>query len=387
MLKFLVIMNILNIDNSLAVSPKSASVERIYFPELDGLRFFAFLLVFVHHHPLFSEIPYLSFLHVYGWVGVDLFFTLSAYLFTKLLIAEFYKTKTISFKKFYIRRLFRIWPVYFLFVIFCIILYYFLNDTIDDNIGIRIIGLFTFSDNIMCALYGFNQLPYTAHLWTISYEEQFYIFIPIIIFLLVRTIWKNKLISLISVFLLFNVFRLVMMANNVTHLAIWVLPTTRFESILLGIVIGFGGFKFLLNRINPIVIGLIGILFFGLLVLLPRPNEISFWLILKYSFMGISTSMVLFSVLNSDFLKKFFSQKIFVFLGKRSYGLYLYHFLGMEVADIMIEKITLLPSNSLTSFIYSLLITIIVSIISYWLVETPFLKLKKKFEVINSRPI
>jgi len=380
-------MNILNIDNSLAVSPKSASVERIYFPELDGLRFFAFLLVFVHHHPLFSEIPYLSFLHVYGWVGVDLFFTLSAFLFTKLLIAEFYKTKTISFKKFYIRRLFRIWPVYFLFVIFCIILYYFLNDTIDDNIGIRIIGLFTFSDNIMCALYGFNQLPYTAHLWTISYEEQFYIFIPIIIFLLVRTIWKNKVISLISVFLLFNVLRLVLLANNVTHLAVWVLPITRFESILLGIVIGFGGFQFLLKRINPIVIGLIGILFFGLLVLLPRPNEISFWLILKYSFMGISTSMVLFSVLNSDFLKKFFSQKIFVFLGKRSYGLYLYHFLGMEVADIMIEKITLLPSNSLTSFIFSLLITIIVSIISYWLVETPFLKLKKKFEVINSRPI
>ncbi len=58
----------------------------IYFPELDGLRFLAFLLVFVHHHPLFSKIPVLSYLHTNGWIGVDLFFALSAFLFTKLLV-------------------------------------------------------------------------------------------------------------------------------------------------------------------------------------------------------------------------------------------------------------------------------------------------------------
>ena len=361
--------------------------KRIYFPELDGLRFFAFLLVFVHHHPLFTKIPYLSFLHNYGWIGVDLFFTLSAFLFTKLLIAEFHKTKTISFKKFYIRRIFRIWPVYFLLVIFSIVLYSFLKGSIDNNIGVRIIGLFTFTDNIMSALYGYNTLPYTAHLWTISYEEQFYVFIPIIIFLLVRTTLKKKLISLISIFLLFNFFRFFMIGNNVPHPAIWILPVTHFESILLGIVIGFDGFKFLSKRINHLVIGLIGVLFFVLLCLLPNADNISYWLVLSYTFIGISTSMVLFSVLNSDYLKKIFSQKIFVLLGKRSYGLYLYHLSGNGIASFMIKKITILPSNYLASFIYSLLYTIIVSIISYWLVETPFLKMKKKFEVIISRPI
>jgi peptidoglycan/LPS O-acetylase OafA/YrhL len=133
--------------------------------------------------------------------------------------------------------------------------------------------------------------------------------------------------------------------------------------------------------------GLIGITFFVLLCFLPNLDNISYWLILSYSFVGISTSLVLFSVSKNNYLKSLFSKEIFVFLGKRSYGLYLYHLLGNGVASYMIAKITLLPSNSLTSFMYSLTFTVIASIISYKFIETPFLKFKKKFEVIVSRPI
>ena len=77
--------------NEIFECDKNKDAERIYFPELDGLRFFAFLLVFIHHHGLFSRIPYFSILHTNGWIGVDLFFALSAFLFTKLLIAEYDK--------------------------------------------------------------------------------------------------------------------------------------------------------------------------------------------------------------------------------------------------------------------------------------------------------
>jgi len=373
--------------NNLLKSDIEKKTDRIYFPELDGLRFFAFLLVFIHHHSLFAKIPYLSILNTNGWIGVDLFFALSAFLFTKLLIAEYNKTKTISFKKFYIRRIFRIWPIYFLFIGFSVALYFFIKGSIENSIGIRIIGLFTFSDNIMTAIYGYNPMPYVAHLWTITYEEQFYIFIPIIILLLVRSSVKTKLISLISVFILFNVIRFALIANKVPHPAIWVLPITHFESIVLGIAIGFGGFDILLKRIKPLLVGLIGIIFFVLLCFLPNINNISNWLNVSYSFVGISTSMVLFSVSNSNCLKKIFSRELFVFLGKRSYGLYLYHLLGNGVAAYIIKHITILPSNLLASFLYSLTFTIIVSIISYKIVETPFLKWKKKFEVIISRPI
>jgi len=361
--------------------------ERLYFPELDGLRFFAFFLVFLHHHSLLKGIPVLSILKTKGWIGVDLFFALSAYLFTKLLIVEHEKTKTISFKKFYLRRIFRIWPIYFLYIGISIIIHIASVGEIDSDIWVRIIGLFTFSDNIMTALYSWNPLPHIGHLWTITYEEQFYIFIPLIILLLVRSSQKVKSITLISVFVLFTAIKIVLIADNVPHYVIWVLPITHFESIILGIAIGFGGFDFILKKIKPPFIGLLGLLFFILLCATPGIFTVSYWLVASYLFIGLATSLLLFSVLHNNALKKFFSHKVFVFLGKRSYGLYVYHMLANGLTPYLLANSTFLPWNTVASFIYSLTFTIIISVLSYKYIETPFLKLKKKFEVIITRPI
>ena len=244
----------------------------------------------------------------------------------------------------------------------------------------------------MTAIYGWNPMPFIAHLWTIAYEEQFYVFVPIIIFLLIRSSFKTKVIFITSIYILFSGIRLALIANNVTSTVLYVLPITHFESIIMGMVIGFGGYDFLLEKIKPLIIGLIGILFFALLYLpylvdTSDGNITSYWDLLHYSLIGISTSLVIFSVSNSKLLKKIFSKSLFVFLGKRSYGLYVYHSLGIAVGSYLIAHSSILPSNSLVSFIYSFSFTVIVSIISYKFIETPFLKLKKKFEVIKSRPI
>jgi len=366
------------------------NTKRIYFPELDGLRFFAFLLVFLHHHGLFSKIPYISVLNTHGWIGVDLFFSLSAFLFTKLLVAEFNKTNRINFKKFYIRRIFRIWPIYFLFIVFNLMLYFYLlyKGSIEKVMSIRIISLLTFSDNIISVKYGYNPIAYTSHLWTIAYEEQFYIFIPVIILLLLRASSKIRLIYLITALIVFNLIRLsFVMGDNMPSLAIWVLPITHFEAIILGIVIGFSGLDFLLKKVHSLILAILAILLFIMLTFLPSIGHISYWLFITYPIIGISTSMLLFSVMNNNYLKKLFSNKLFVFLGKRSYGLYVYHLLGNGVAYYSIKYISILPSGEFYSFIYSLIFTIIASIISYEMIEKPFLKLKKKYEIINSRPI
>ena len=369
------------------VSQKKDNVQRIYFPELDGLRFLAFLIVFLHHHPLLSKIPGLSFIYSYGYIGVDLFFALSAFLFTKLLIAEFQKTNTISFKKFYIRRIFRIWPIFFLFIIFSVGCHLFFKGPIDNYTALRIFGFFTFSDNIFSAIYGFSELPYTSHLWTITYEEQFYIFIPLIILFLVRTTMKNKMILLFSIIILFSILRIFIIDNQDALSEIWVLPITRFESIILGIVIGFGGFDFLTKRINANIIAIIAILFAVSLSLWEYIEGFKYWLTILSLFIGLATSLFLFAVIKSEFLKKIFSINVLVYLGKRSYGLYLYHMLGLEVGKIMVKKISFLPANDIMTFIISMTFTIVVSIISYKIIETPFLKIKKRFEVIVSRPI
>lgn len=126
--------------------PGTDERNRFYLPELDGLRLVAFMLVFIHHTDLFLYLPYLSVFHHFGWIGVDLFFALSAYLFGRLLSIEYQQQKTISFRNFYLRRVFRIFPLYFFVTLNALALTACLNRQAIDIF--RIIGLITFTDNI-----------------------------------------------------------------------------------------------------------------------------------------------------------------------------------------------------------------------------------------------
>ncbi len=361
--------------------------KRFYLPELDGLRFFAFLLVFIHHHPLISKVPIVSNLHSYGWIGVDLFFCLSAFLFAKLLIAEHQKTNTINLKRFYIRRFFRIWPVYFLFTAVAISIFISSTD-VTTNLSLRILGLFTFTDNIFTAINHYNPIPFVAHLWTIAYEEQFYLLIPFLILLLVKVSTRMRFICFFISMLLLTLIRTYFILDEIPHPAIWVLPITHFESIAFGIVLGFGGFTFLKKLGKPEILGLIGILLFCVICYIPNITETTYWLNVTYPLVGLSTTFVLFAVLESKILQDFFSKKTLVFLGKRSYGLYLYHFVGNWVGWQLVGYFKIENTSALIiSFTISFFVTIIISVISYRFVETPFLKLKKNFEVIASRPV
>src|SRR5437868_2879263 len=105
-----------------SVNPPSEN--RFYYPSLDGLRFFAFLLVFLHHSLLdwTSPNPLINFFLIAieknGWLGVDLFFVLSGFLITTLLLKERSDNGNYSLKNFWIRRALRIWPLYYLALIF-----------------------------------------------------------------------------------------------------------------------------------------------------------------------------------------------------------------------------------------------------------------------------
>ncbi len=169
--------------------------------------------------------------------------------------------------------------------------------------------------------------------------------------------------------------------------AVWVLPFTRFESILGGIIIGFGGYDFLLKYFKPIFISLMGVGAFFVYTLLAPNVAGSQYVAISFLFVGLSTTLFMFGVFNSDFFKKFFSKQPLVYLGIRSYGLYLYHLLGIELSVYLLDKTTFASNNGLVSFLFALGITIFVTILSYKFIEKPFLKLKKKYEVIKSRPI
>jgi peptidoglycan/LPS O-acetylase OafA/YrhL len=146
--------------------------RRFYLPELDSLRFFAFFSVFCHHLArelgIFAIIPYI------GIFGVDLFFTLSAYLITELLIREKEQFGILDVQAFYVRRILRIWPLYFAFlsVSFIFLTIYPIIQTPPAYLAFFAIFLGNF------ALGGWSNPPANSlainTLWSVSVEEQFY---------------------------------------------------------------------------------------------------------------------------------------------------------------------------------------------------------------------
>lgn len=374
----------------MAGKPKTgtdAPQKGFYYPELDGLRFFAFLLVFLHHHPYINQLSSLKFLHDYGWIGVDVFFVLSSFLLTRLLFTEFQASQAIQYKKFYIRRIYRIWPLYFFFTFLSVGIYLMTHDSISQAIWWRIAGLLGFSDNIFTALQGYNPLPYAAHLWTITYEEQFYLLIPFMMFGLLKTSVQIRSMIFASIFISLSMIRYLLIQKGLAHPAIWVLPFTHFESMAFGVVLGFGGFEHLTKRIHPLIFGFLSVAAFAGICLLPNLDHISNWLMASYLLSGLATTCLFLSVYHSKLLKKIFGFKLIAFLGKRSYGLYIYHMMANELSAQIVTRQDVLPRSMASAFWLSLFLTIVISIFSYMALERPFLKLKYKFEVIHSRPV
>lgn len=145
----------------------------VYLPALDGLRFFAFLLVFMLH--LAPAPSWLSPIADRGWLGVELFFVISAYLFFRLFAAEQRAAGRISPLKFYVRRFLRLYP---LMVAYPTILLLMSGDITRATVA-RLAGLWFLSDNFLCWIRGFNPIFLSSHLWTLSYEFQLYLVLPL----------------------------------------------------------------------------------------------------------------------------------------------------------------------------------------------------------------
>lgn len=366
--------------------------KKLYYPELDGLRFFAFLLVFINHAPYLAPSPIFRVLHDYGWIGVDLFLCLSAFLITRLLMEENTNTGTINIRFFYFRRMLKIWPLYFLFIIF-LIAYQASTHDWDNTIQLRIAGLALFSDNILSAFLGYNHLFSSVHLWTISYEEQFYLLIPWAIRKLVAVKDNTRSFFIFFTFFLLSSIRILFIYQNAPHPSIWVLPITHFESILGGMALGMGVFNEVFKKLDSKSLFLLGILLTGLATRLPNTHVTSWNLMLTYPLVGVGMMLIIFSVLhdNKSKINIFLRNKKIVSLGKISYGLYVYHILCLAIANqaclqlgISSQNTTLYP---ITMFVIGMVFVILFSRISYQLYEKPFLILKDRFTHIKSRPI
>jgi peptidoglycan/LPS O-acetylase OafA/YrhL len=364
-----------------------------YYPEIDSLRFFAFLSVLIHHSPVPKTIYVWKTLHDFGWIGVDLFLCLSAFLFAKLLSAEYIKQGYINIKYFYIRRILRIWPLYIFFVGLMLVFTFYTNGW-EQGIPVRLLGLVTFSDNLFSMTLGYNTaILYVAHLWTISFEEQFYLVIPWGLGFLFQQSKKFAGIILVGLLFLGLGIRALFIYNQVQHPAIWVFPLTHFEPIFGGLIIGLGVFDKVLKNISSWIIFLFGLIALWAVTLLPNVNIQQWKLMLTYPLVGIGVSLILFSIMNGALwqISAIMKSKALGYLGKISYGLYIYHLFAVRmlahtVVDAFIspDRVVVYPAMML---IISFAFTLVISILSYEILEKPFLKMKSRFTFIKSRAI
>lgn len=366
----------------------------IYYRNVDGLRFIAFLLVFIHHINLNGNQVF-GVLHTNGYIGVELFFVISSFLLTQLLVMEARRSDTgkVSVKRFFMRRVLRIWPLYFGFIAAMVLRVAIHGGEVDLT---RVISLSTFTENLWTALKGYNTtIPDVSQLWTISLEEQYYLILPFLVPLLMRLSKRVLAIGGAVVIGVFMLNRLVAVLFQMPHPFIWVLPIQG-DAFVLGTMLGLGVFDGVLAKVPNWGRFGVAIVALGYSFTLPFVGTGGYPDVIRYTFYAIGFLALLTAVLNnhSKITDAILGNRAIRYLGKISYGLYVFHVFAISVSGAHIEPLLarLIGTNtppllSTAYFLVVLALTIAVATLSYELYEKRFLRLKQRFTTISSRPI
>jgi peptidoglycan/LPS O-acetylase OafA/YrhL len=368
--------------------------ERFYHPELDVLRFFAFFLIFLHHSvphdPAFYSkmgvAPMLASaiaaLGATGAMGVQLFFLLSSYLVTELLIRERATRGQIDLNAFFIRRILRIWPLYFAFLAFAWAMQWYLPG---QHIGWRAGLAFTlFVGNWWVVFVGFPS-SIIFPLWFISLQEQFYLFWPGA----VRKLSERGLLIVAAAMLaVASLTRWYLAAHHTWETKIWCNTFVQLDGIALGIILAvlLAGRA---PRLAPLLRSALFIGGFTCLVLAGYYFRIKFdpltmpRVLLGYPVAAIGAVALFLATLRTEATLR---HNPFVYLGRISYGLYVFHILGLMISDYTVHH----QESSLGRYFFrdavAFAVTVALAAISYRWFETPFLTLKQRFTRVLSRP-
>ena len=371
-----------------------------YFKGLNALRFFAAYLVVLHHAEqirLKNDIFNLKSFSLFnnGGLAVTFFFVLSGFLISYLLLKELKQTNKVSIKKFYTRRILRIWPLYFLLVIIgTLIVPYFLsiiNHAYEMPYRFQDVILYYvfFSPFMVNVLFGHHLLE---PLWSIGVEELFYIiWAPLFNFL------KNHILKIILTIIILKVSILSMLHADIFQLSpiiVQVIGLLQFEAMAIG---GFVAYllyhrkkniesSFIFSR--PVEITLISFILLRIVAdrflsekslifehLFHTPVASSIIIMMCFAWLIVNISVNRKAVIKLN-------NKLFNFLGDISYGIYMYHLLIVFGIILFLKKyLATMPDFVGTIFFYLVLtsVVILISFLSKTFFEGYFLKIKGRF--------
>jgi peptidoglycan/LPS O-acetylase OafA/YrhL len=375
----------------------SSPPPRFYRPELDGLRFIAFFAVFVHHTFLFGVgRPHhgisqrlanaLGTLAAAGAFGVDLFFVLSAYLITELLLRERDLQGAVDVPAFYARRILRIWPLYF----FALAIALLLGLTLPgEEMDVRHLLAFVF----FLGNWAFMAHPIAsvaAPLWSVSVEEQFYLLWP----WAVRRGTRPRFIVLAVAGMAVGATVRFFMARAHSHEPWFSKGSfTRVDGIAFGVLLSA-----LLNHRLPRLgrsarlalasASLASLLWIAHALGLLDEVPLALPATLGWTWVGLACAGLVLAVLGDENGPgALLRHPALVYLGRISFGLYAYHQLALLLAGRLFPLHATRAGQWAAHFAVALTLTLMAAVLSFRWLEQPFLRLKRlRFTIIPSRP-
>jgi peptidoglycan/LPS O-acetylase OafA/YrhL len=379
-----------------STSAPSQQVSGRYIPEFDGMRGIAILLVMLYHFWRYKgggvaggAVDAVA--HI-GWAGVDIFFVLSGFLITRILLSS--KGEPHYWRNFYIRRSLRIFPLYYAVMTVVLVAallskagFFTIADpafAAADRVWIN----FLYLTNFARAMHGIDYVPLDIA-WSLAIEEQFYLVYPLVVWWASRQNLKRFLIAAI---LLAPVFRLASMYFTGSRDGAYVLPFCRMDALALGGITamvledGSSQAKRWISRSWPV---LAAFAVFMLSFYTRADMEFGF---IGYSSVALATAAFIVYLFqgNRTFATGFLRTRLLVHIGKVSYGLYLLHLFARAAVDRVLPGI--LGRGWQQSFALSsvrlvtlLVVSLILATMSFYFFERRILALKDKYAPAQHR--
>lgn len=351
--------------------------KKLFLPGLNGIRAIAALSVLLAHaERITSSVNSKTYLGNFGGYGVTIFFTLSGFLITYLMLKEIEKETFIDIKKFYIRRILRIWPLYFFYLFLVLAI---LKFQVSYNVLYYVFFIPNVPFAIQLATGSLATIPLLLHYWSLGVEEQFYLIWPWIIKFSIN-IKRTLFLFCLGYFLLKVILTLVHAPIVIQA----ILYNTRFSCLSIGAIGAY--FFYEKNKYISIVNNKWVDLSSWVILTLFFTDYLRIFSIINHEIISTLSLVIIFNQINNAKPLISLENKFFDYLGKISFGLYVYNGIVVEYINKFM-LFTHLEKNYYFVFIFiilSVLTTILISHLSYNYLEKRFLKLKYNYTTVHT---
>lgn len=379
---------------------QSVAYSRIHFASLDGVRGVAILLVIIYHFSSSLSVlgfanPVLGLFRV-GWCGVDVFFALSGFLITGVLLDT--KSSPDYFRNFYARRVLRIFPLYYGSLVVVLLLRLVLPDagvwgsheSLLSPGSLLWPGLYL--ENFAIFLQGASVTGVTTHYWSLAVEEHFYLIWPLLIWLGTR---RQIMFLAIAVVMFSLLLRTLLYLHRMDPDLVFGLTPLRMDGLVIGAIAslairGRSGMDVVVRRAGVAFVAA-GVLLLGLLVLRHTTHQTDpvMW-IFAYPLVAVATAAGLLVGMGRRPVRYFLSLRPLRWFGKYSFGLYVWHpIIGMILLHSRVALVS--PASGKSAVLLAALIALALDLLVAWLSfnfwEKRFLDLKRYFASGTPKPI